>query len=241
MAYNEYNGRNIGRLLRFLYEYNHRSDEATFHSEQENPMITLYGEPFANYVWEAETDIPHFTFLGKYTDLQIVQKQTKNRILEWENLERKNNNVSIFIETSIESYLTDFKKGGIGRITQTPNETVEFFKGYLLISEQDQNQDALILKAIKDSLTYLEDKRCKITFYISSENIMSEFHCEHAPIWKNENWKGCPHPKLWKQILEKSYHQKINVFPIEDKYQKICLSLANKGLQMEKGKCYFGL
>jgi long-subunit acyl-CoA synthetase (AMP-forming) len=48
--------------------------------------------------------------LGKYKHLQKIQDETKSRILEWENFVIKNNMISVFIETKMESYLNDFKK-----------------------------------------------------------------------------------------------------------------------------------
>lgn len=82
MAFGQYKGRCIGRLMRFLYDYCIKSAECIFHGENEDPMITLYGEPFANYIWDGDSDIPTFTFLGEYEYLNKVQERKKEYILE---------------------------------------------------------------------------------------------------------------------------------------------------------------
>ena len=81
MAYIEYKGRCIGRLMRFLYEYDMRSDECVFHGEKEDPMITLFGKPYANYTWDGDTDVPTFTFLGEFGFLERSQKYKRPYIL----------------------------------------------------------------------------------------------------------------------------------------------------------------
>lgn len=63
--YDQYRGRCIGRLLRFLWEYDKRADELVFHSDIHGPSITLYGKPYANYTWDGDTDVPTFKFLGE--------------------------------------------------------------------------------------------------------------------------------------------------------------------------------
>jgi hypothetical protein len=40
-------------------------------------MITLRGEPFANYTWDGDTDIPTFEFLGSWVDFNKVQEARK--------------------------------------------------------------------------------------------------------------------------------------------------------------------
>ncbi len=89
MAYGEYNGRCIGRLMHFLYYYHHRTDECIFHEEHEDPMITLWGKPFANYEWDGDTDIPTFTFLGEWEFLNKTQKVTKENLLKADELREK--------------------------------------------------------------------------------------------------------------------------------------------------------
>ena len=82
MAFERYKGRSIGRLMYFLYQYCIKSDECIFHGENKTPMITLWGKPFANYTWDEDTDIPTFNFLGKWKNLNKVQKNKKEIILE---------------------------------------------------------------------------------------------------------------------------------------------------------------
>ena len=65
MAFEKYKGRCIGRLMYFLYDYYRETDRAIFFTSGKDPMITLFGEPFANYEWDGDTDIPTFTFLGR--------------------------------------------------------------------------------------------------------------------------------------------------------------------------------
>ena len=82
MAFGEYKGQCVGRLMYFLYQYSIESDECIFFGPKKFPMITLREEPFANYVWDEDTDIPTFTFLGEYKYLNRVQKEKKPIILE---------------------------------------------------------------------------------------------------------------------------------------------------------------
>lgn len=71
MAYEYYKGRCIGRLLHFLYKYDmNHADTVLFGSEED---ITCNGEPYADYVWCLDTDIPIFTFLGKFAYLNDIQ------------------------------------------------------------------------------------------------------------------------------------------------------------------------
>ena len=89
MAYKEYKGRCIGRLMSFLYEYHHRTDECVFYEEDKDPMITLWGRPFANYVWDGDTDIPTFTFLGEWEFLNEIQKVKKEYLLKVDEMREK--------------------------------------------------------------------------------------------------------------------------------------------------------
>ena len=82
MAYGEYKGRCVGRLLHFLYRYNHNADVAIFHDPKHDPMITLWNKPFANYTWDGDTDVPTFTFLGDFKHFAAVQEREKPRLLE---------------------------------------------------------------------------------------------------------------------------------------------------------------
>ncbi len=84
MAFGQYRGRTIGRVMHFLYEYDMRSDECIFHGEAENPMITLDGKPYANYTWDEDTDVPTFTFFKEFGYLEKSQNYKKPYILEVE-------------------------------------------------------------------------------------------------------------------------------------------------------------
>jgi hypothetical protein len=84
MAYEQYKDRNIGRLMYYLYKYNHQTDSCIFESNDKYPMVTLYGKPFANYTWDEGTNIPTFEFLGEYDFLNRIQEQQKPRIIEWD-------------------------------------------------------------------------------------------------------------------------------------------------------------
>jgi hypothetical protein len=72
MAYKQYKDRNIGRLMYYLYKYNMQTDSCIFELNGKSPMITLYGKPFANYIWDKGTNIPTFEFLGEYEFLNHV-------------------------------------------------------------------------------------------------------------------------------------------------------------------------
>lgn len=84
MAYAEYNGRCVGRLMYFLYKYHHASDSCIFHGKHKvgGSQITLWGRPFANYTWDGDTDVPTFEFLGDFSFLNKVQKREKPLLLE---------------------------------------------------------------------------------------------------------------------------------------------------------------
>jgi hypothetical protein len=84
MSYSGYRGRNIGRVLHFLYAYTHRADVMIFHGPNADPMITLGGEPVANYTWDGDGDVPTFCFLGDYEYLEATQRVRKHEILQQE-------------------------------------------------------------------------------------------------------------------------------------------------------------
>jgi hypothetical protein len=64
MAYGEYSGQCVGRLMYFLYKYSHHSDSWLF---SENQTITSghKGPVIASYTWDDDndSDVPTFTFL----------------------------------------------------------------------------------------------------------------------------------------------------------------------------------
>ena len=89
MAFAEYRGRCIGRLMHFLYAYIPKSDYAIFSDKKESPMITLFGQPFADYEWDGDTDIPTFTFLGEYKYLKEKQEREKLYLLRVEKMRKE--------------------------------------------------------------------------------------------------------------------------------------------------------
>lgn len=84
MAFGEYKGRCIGRLMHFAYAYDMKSDEAIFQGADKEPMMTLKGKPYANYTWDGDTDVPTFVFLGDFDYLNQVQDHRKPDILRSE-------------------------------------------------------------------------------------------------------------------------------------------------------------
>lgn len=90
MAFGQYKGRCVGRLMRFLYAYDNRSDEAIFHGheyqEKYGAMVTLSGRPYANYTWDGDTDVPTFCFLGDFGWLNKVQTRIKAELLATDKL-----------------------------------------------------------------------------------------------------------------------------------------------------------
>lgn len=86
--YTRYKGRCIGRLLRFLWEYDKNADRMVFHGENSNPMITFLGKPYANYSWDEDTDVPTFEFLGYDKVLrEWIQMSKKKDIIKLERME----------------------------------------------------------------------------------------------------------------------------------------------------------
>jgi hypothetical protein len=76
-----YKGKCIGRLIDFLEEYdpyNDRPHSVVFQGEDKKPMITLYGKPYANYVW-TEGDVPVFEFLGENKEWLTKVQETKKK------------------------------------------------------------------------------------------------------------------------------------------------------------------
>ena len=82
MAYGQYKGRSIGRLMHFLYAIDVNSDYSIFGEGKTSPMITLHGKPYADYVWDGDSDIPTFTFLGEFAHLNQRQAQEKRYWLD---------------------------------------------------------------------------------------------------------------------------------------------------------------
>jgi hypothetical protein len=62
--YSQYKGKNIGRMMHFLYDKLHilNSDRCIFHDDG---RITLFNEPFATVEW-IDDETPKFSFLANY-------------------------------------------------------------------------------------------------------------------------------------------------------------------------------
>jgi hypothetical protein len=90
MAYGGYRGQCIGRLLRFLYDYNMNVGEySIFHGDGKITMHTDDGAAGASgYTWnnDGDGDIPTFTFVGDYYYLNDVQKQRQPKIITYDKL-----------------------------------------------------------------------------------------------------------------------------------------------------------
>lgn len=85
MAYGEYRGRSIGRLLRFLYEYSHLADGWVFGNN--NNILSHNGpnpEVVATYEWDGDSDTPTFKFTQEYEYLNSQQNNYKSIILDRE-------------------------------------------------------------------------------------------------------------------------------------------------------------
>lgn len=89
MAYGEYRGQCVGRLLRFLYYYAPMiSENAIFHPDgkitdgHEGPVIA------EEVTWnnDGDGDIPHFKFSSSYNHLKAVQDSTKQKLIDYEKL-----------------------------------------------------------------------------------------------------------------------------------------------------------
>lgn len=72
MAYEGYEGRCVGTLLRYLYRYSHMADQWIFDTKK------VYGDYgcknlIATYHWMNDTNIPIFKFTKEYKHLYGVQ------------------------------------------------------------------------------------------------------------------------------------------------------------------------
>lgn len=66
MAYSEYRGRCVGRLMHFLYPMLNNADSRfEFSGDGKTVHDRFSSEPFATYEWIDDTDIPRFTFSEK--------------------------------------------------------------------------------------------------------------------------------------------------------------------------------
>jgi hypothetical protein len=108
MAYGNYKGRCLGRLMHFLYKHTMRSDEWIFHFDKielwdghcthgQNGPVTCYWQ------WLGNTDIPRFKFVGNYETLNECTErlmretmqgygfkvQTEDQAEEIENLQKE--------------------------------------------------------------------------------------------------------------------------------------------------------
>ncbi len=90
MPWSKYKGKSIGRVIQFIYRYAgvYIAERVIFHTyprDGEPGEITLWGRPFANYVWE-ESDVPVFQFHEEYNWLNKVQEQKREEVTLMENL-----------------------------------------------------------------------------------------------------------------------------------------------------------
>lgn len=88
MAYSNYKGQCIGRLLHFLYSYNSRdADHCIFHGDgkitlhRDNGPIVAHG-----YTWnnDGDGDIPTFQFSDEYDYLSEIQNRKQQEIVNLE-------------------------------------------------------------------------------------------------------------------------------------------------------------
>lgn len=96
MPWSKYKHQCPGRVIQFIYRYCglHIGE----HVQIGHGDVTLYGEPFATYVWEeGEKNVPVFTFAPKFKEFQKIQEQRRAEVVEiettdpWERLARKLN------------------------------------------------------------------------------------------------------------------------------------------------------
>jgi hypothetical protein len=80
MAFGEYRGRCIGRVMRFLYEIDIRSDECIFGPER-TLTIGHEGPLYASYSWRDNTDIPEIVYHGQFAHLNDRKKAAYDYIL----------------------------------------------------------------------------------------------------------------------------------------------------------------
>lgn len=78
MAYMNYRGRCVGRIMAFLFAADSSSDEwARIGTNQ----INFYNNPFASFEWLGDTDIPVFTLTEEYESYKHVLDRAYVRVL----------------------------------------------------------------------------------------------------------------------------------------------------------------
>ncbi len=75
MAFENYKGRTIGRLLYFLYKYTFKADTFKIGNGfvYESDEVTLV----ATYKWDGDSDVPTFEFVDDYKCLGTIQDSIK--------------------------------------------------------------------------------------------------------------------------------------------------------------------
>lgn len=81
MAYSSYKGRCVGRLLHFLYDYTKQADGFCFAGNK------VYADSkckklVATFIWDGNTDVPTFQFVGEFKSLETQQSQRKPQIVK---------------------------------------------------------------------------------------------------------------------------------------------------------------
>lgn len=86
MAYNEYSGQCVGRIIYFLYEYNRSIGELSYIGDGTISADPYCKEVIATYVWNnhGDGDIPWFTFTNKYVWLSEIQSRKYYQIVSSE-------------------------------------------------------------------------------------------------------------------------------------------------------------
>jgi len=86
MAFEQYRGRCVGRLMRFCYKLTHHSDSWKFGYKDD--VGTIYNsnesEVVATYSWEDDTDIPVFKWSPKYEIFGTSFSHLRNEIIEYD-------------------------------------------------------------------------------------------------------------------------------------------------------------
>lgn len=83
-----YRGQCIGRLMHFLFNYSWQSDHWIFVSDGKTITDGHNGPVVATYTWDddGDSDVPTFTFFGKYSYLNDIQEDKKEDLLRIEGL-----------------------------------------------------------------------------------------------------------------------------------------------------------
>jgi len=86
MAFNQYSGQCVGRLMYFLYKYNTQSDSW----QMGDGTVTAYGKQAATYTWDedGDSDYPTFVFIKEYDWMHEVQASEKQELIERDGREK---------------------------------------------------------------------------------------------------------------------------------------------------------